>query len=564
MKNLGPASNKTVSRLWKIVAIVSGAVLALVVVLVVVVSNRMEPMAKEYVETTLARRFGSDVTLGAVGISLLAGPVVTAHNIQLRHRGRTDVPPLIEIKKLVIGSSLRGLMSSTRTIHDVEFQGLVINVPPKRSPGESRFAAPSSSSPAPSSSPAEPAPPAQSKPSEPVTRRPVADFMIERIKANGAVLKILPKEDWREPLVWDLQKLTLQAVGPGRPMEFKATLRNAKPPGDIETSGKFGPWNGDDPGQTPVEGAYQFRDADLSVFNGIAGKLASDGRYTGVLERLDVTGTTDTPDFRLESAGNRVPLKTEFHAIVDGTTGDTLLLPVKAQLGSSSLYCRGGITGTRGVKGKTIDLDVSIDRGRLDDILRLTVRSKAPMSGAIKMRAKLVIPPGKADIIEKMRLAGTFSMDRVKFNNAEIQAKINELSQRARGEHDPEPERVASHFDGRFRLGSSSISLDELTFEVPGAAVLLAGNYGMRSEVMDFKGKLRMQAKVSQTMRGWKSLLLKAADPFFSKEGAGAVLPIAISGTREQPKFGLNFRGNKDEDKNKNKDQGVRARKNSR
>jgi hypothetical protein len=59
---------------------------------------------------------------------------------------------------------------------------------------------------------------------------------------------------------------------------------------------------------------------------------------------------------------------------------------------------------------------------------------------------------------------------------------------------------------------------------------------------------LRMQAKLSQTMTGFKSWLLKPVDPFFSKGGAGAVLPIKITGTRQNPSFGLELRRKKEGD----------------
>jgi hypothetical protein len=36
-------------------------------------------------------------------------------------------------------------------------------------------------------------------------------------------------------------------------------------------------------------------------------------------------------------------------------------------------------------------------------------------------------------------------------------------------------------------------------------------------------------------------VLLKPADRFFKKDGAGTQVPIRIQGTREQPKFGLDF-----------------------
>jgi hypothetical protein len=47
-------------------------------------------------------------------------------------------------------------------------------------------------------------------------------------------------------------------------------------------------------------------------------------------------------------------------------------------------------------------------------------------------------------------------------------------------------------------------------------------------------------------MTGWKSILLKPADPFFSKHGHGTEVPIKITGTRSAPHFGLDFgRNNK-------------------
>jgi hypothetical protein len=48
-----------------------------------------------------------------------------------------------------------------------------------------------------------------------------------------------------------------------------------------------------------------------------------------------------------------------------------------------------------------------------------------------------------------------------------------------------------------------------------------------------------MDAKLSQTTTGAKSVLLKLVDPFFSKDGAGTLLPIKIQGSRENPSFGL-------------------------
>lgn len=64
----------------------------------------------------------------------------------------------------------------------------------------------------------------------------------------------------------------------------------------------------------------------------------------------------------------------------------------------------------------------------------------------------------------------------------------------------------------------------------------------MRTETIDFKGHLKLQATLSQVAGGVvKGFFLKAFDPFFKKQGAGMVLPIKITGSRKAPKFGLDM-----------------------
>ena len=50
-----------------------------------------------------------------------------------------------------------------------------------------------------------------------------------------------------------------------------------------------------------------------------------------------------------------------------------------------------------------------------------------------------------------------------------------------------------------------------------------------------------MDAKLSQMMTDWKSILLKPVDPFFSKHGDGTEIPVKVTGTKSEPHFGLDF-----------------------
>src|SRR5205823_11222328 len=81
-------------------------------------------------------------------------------------------------------------------------------------------------------------------------------FLIEKIVADGTLLEIETKVEGKQPLQFDIKKLTLRSVGPGQAMAFSARLRNAKPPGLIDSRGSFGPWQKDDPRATPVSGKY--------------------------------------------------------------------------------------------------------------------------------------------------------------------------------------------------------------------------------------------------------------------------------------------------------------------
>jgi hypothetical protein len=191
-----------------------------------------------------------------------------------------------------------------------------------------------------------------------------------------------------------------------------------------------------------------------------------------------------------------------------------------------------------------VSLDVAITKGRIEDIMRMAVKQKTPpMVGAMQLSTKFLLPPGQGDVVDRLRLNGQFSLSGATFTNRDVQTKIVQLSRRGRGklEAPTSQETVASDFKGQFALGGAQLTLKKLMFAVPGAQVRLDGSYALRPEALAFKGNLLLDAKVSQTVGGWKSLLLKIADPFFSREGGGSSIPIKIEGTKDDPKFGLDM-----------------------
>src|SRR5262249_17160457 len=179
-------------------------------------------------------------------------------------------------------------------------------------------------------------------------------------------------------------------------------------------------------------------------------------------------------------------------------------------------------------------------------LLRLAMKGPSFMEGVISLNTKIDIPPLTGKVKEKLLLDGNFELTQGKFLRSSIQDKIDNLSRRGQGQPTNEQiDEVVHQMKGVFRLDNQVMTFESLSFAVPGAAVDLAGSYNLRADALDFHGTLKLQAKVSQTMTGWKRVVLKPVDPFFAKNGAGTFLRIKVDGSSNDPKFGLD-RGKKD------------------
>ncbi|PWT91241.1 MAG: hypothetical protein C5B54_05680 [Acidobacteria bacterium] len=485
---------------------------------------KIESTLRTEIIQAIEERFDAKASIENIDISLFPSVQMTGTRLVL-WRGTESDPPLIKVDRFTIDSDITKLRQRPIRIHQLVLENLVIQIPPKDQKQHRANAVAHVTKTA----------------YHPVEANRAENlFLIENIQADGTILKIIPRDPDKDPLLFELFKLNLMFVERNRPMQFQAILKNAKPPGLIETNGTFGPWQKEDPGTTPVSGNYTFGNADLSVFQGISGKLSSTGQFRGALNHIEASGTTDTPDFAVGTGNHPVHLTTKFDSIIDGTNGDTLLQPVLAHFENSDIECRGGVVKRKGIDGKFVILNVKVTKGRAEDFLRLVVPGRALMVGGMSFAADLEIPPGNVDIVKKIKLKGNFQLANAEFTSDTVQNKIETLSKRSRGIHDEETnERIVSNMQGTFQLGNGSISFSRLLFTVPGSHVDLKGSYGLITQKLDFHGTLQMQAKLSQTQTGVKSLLLKLVDPFFKKGKAGAVLPIKITGERSNPQFGL-------------------------
>jgi hypothetical protein len=497
-----------------------GAV-AVLVLLVFTLPVTLPASLRARLTAAIGERFDGSVDLSSLRVSVFPRLRVEGEAVVVRHKGRTDVPPLITIASFSAEASLFGLLGRPLHLARVRLDGLEVNVPPggldvdDDDDDDTKGTAGSDT--------------AQSSP-----------LVIDDLLSERAMLRILRRKPGKRPREFAIARVSMQDTGANTPWPFKASLTNPTPPGQIEAEGTFGPWNAGTPSQTPLDARYRFQDADLGDFDGIRGILQSEGAFAGVLERIEVEGRTDVPDFAISDVGHAVRLQTRFHSIVDGTNGNTWLKPVDGRFRRTVVHASGGVVEKEGQDGRTVSLDIVMDEARIEDVLYLAVKGKeTPMSGALKLRAKFELPPGKTKPIQKMRLDGTFEIARARFGAGGVQTKVNELSQKAQGEEDGTPaDEVVSDFSGAFVMRDGTIRFSRVSFAMPGARVDLQGAYAVASETLDFRGTVRLDAKLSQLTSGGKAVLLKLIDPLFRRKNV-TVVPITIGGTVDQPKIGL-------------------------
>ncbi len=118
--------------------------------------------------------------------------------------------------------------------------------------------------------------------------------------------------------------------------------------------------------------------------------------------------------------------------------------------------------------GHDIALKVNVDRGRIEDFLRLASHSESPMlTGDLALKTSFHFPPGPDSVLERMRLDGNFSLDNAAFTSAKIQDWVGQLSMRGQGKPKEAKEAkdagvdVRSAMQGNFKMANGVIDAAE-------------------------------------------------------------------------------------------------------
>jgi len=188
--------------------------------------------------------------------------------------------------------------------------------------------------------------------------KPASTMTIAEIASEHAEVEILPSSGQQTPLHFGLAHLD-----PSRASDFSAFIATSQPRADIQASGHFGPWNTLDPSATPVEGIYATPRCDLATLPGLKGTFSSQGGFRGTLQRIEIAGEANAPEFSLKSSGLSEPLRATFQAAVDAWDGSASIEQVQGALQASWFVASGFVRNIQDDGRRVIALRVSVMPG---------------------------------------------------------------------------------------------------------------------------------------------------------------------------------------------------------
>ena len=168
-----------------------------------------------------------------------------------------------------------------------------------------------------------------------------------------------------------------------------------------------------------------------------------------------------------------------------------------------------------------------------------------PVTGPVLLRGHANLAGDtRASFFERLTMNGAFTVPGERFTDTATEGNLTAFSHRAqgiKGESDGAQPAVLPNVSATVSVRDGMAQMSPLMVHMPGASVRLNGAFDLRTQNVHLTGDLRMQSDVSHVTTGFKAILLKPLAPFFKKDGAGAVVPVAITGTPHHYKVGQNI-----------------------
>jgi hypothetical protein len=494
--------------LWAHVVVVAvAAVLATAVGLI----SANWPYRHRKIAPMLEDVLASQVTFTGYHRIYFPNPGFVATGITMRRRSAPDLPPLGHVETMVVEGRWSDLLLLRRRVQLVDVTGMHIIVPALGSKANHEEFPPGSS----------------------------RDFdgpetMIERLMMHSSELDIMRPNG--KPLIFPIKQIEILNLHKGEAMTYAIDMQNAFPTGHILARGTMGPIHGRTFIATPVSGEFAIAQMNLHDAGEISGKLDVRGAFKGTLQAMEVETHGETKDFAVRD-GKPTPLDGTMRCTLYAENADMAIHSIVLKVGASTVQAQGTISGSP----KATNLDIRVDRGRVEDVMRPFMHGEVPITGPVSLQSHAYLGPPGDGFVARLRLHGSFFIPAEKVTDEKVEKSLSDFSRRAQGKGKPNggneareesgAKDVEASLAGRARIENGVVSTPRLIFRVPGVQATLAGTYRLHNDEAHFTGDLKMHTDISHATTGFKSFLLKPLAPFFKKKNAGADVPIAVTGT---------------------------------
>jgi AsmA-like C-terminal region len=467
--------------------------------------NEHWPFRYREVKPLLENVLASKLTITQYHRTYFPHPGFVAIGLTMRRTAAASFPPIGTAQSLTVQGSWLDLFLLRDRVRQVNIQGLHVIIPEPGSPASKQEFPPGSSV-------------DFSGPSSFIEEMNLQDTLLDIIRTNGGRYS------------FPIRSLKIRNLQQGRTVSYTVDMRNSIPRGHILASGTFGPLNPASLASTPLTGNFTFNEVTLQDVGKVHGTLTSKGSFHGLLGAIQATATTHSPDFAV-SSGLSTPVDGKVNCTINGLNGDVALNSIDATLGSTTIHAQGTVAGNP----KVTNLDLSVTRGRVQDILHPFVHHQVPITGSVWLHGHVYLAPSRdgGGFLHRLQVDGAFAAPAERATDRDTERSISDFSRRAEGsKDDAESDTDAiSALGGPVTIRNGIVSSKRVAFTLPGAQATMHGNFTFHEENVHLLGTLKMDTDISHAATGFKSLLLKPLAPFFKKKKAGAVIPIAVTGT---------------------------------
>lgn len=490
-------------RRWLVVA-----ALGILAGVSVVIAGVNVAFSQSRIRDGIGRHFRGTVTIGSVRHSYFPSPGGVAENVVIRGQESESGPPLMSVQRFSIKGTYSDFVAGTKHIR-VHIDGLRAYIPPQHSARDYW------------------------------RQSGDDDIIIDDI--GGSDLRLDLGRTGSPPLRFEVRSAEAGPIRPDRVLRFRVAGTNPLPRGVLYAEGQAGPWNQDGARSAPLSGWFRFENADLGTIPDLRGVVTTNGAFGGTVAHTSVKGELTARGFEVNSNGHPVDLRTHYSVTVDTSQGDLTIDDVVAQWAQTALRASGTIAGRRGSQGKTVDVNLSVRHGRIEDLMLLVMHSSPTLAGEVDFEGRAVWPPGPDRFLRRIGFTADFAIHHARFTRDKVQHNIDKLSERARGDKAPDPEVVLSGLKGNVELTRGIARFTDSVLAVPAAVIGFGGTADLVSTRVSLAGRLKMAATISQATTGIKSVFLKILDPLLRRRHAGAEIPVKLTGTMDHPKVGVDF-----------------------